>query len=353
MISAFGNTFAEESAELKSVSFIQGEKVQNVSAEFHEGRHFVRLNDLGNLLGARAEDNKLLLDREHLKIAFMENSRMIDVDGSVMIGSTPAYTRTGQLYVPVSIVSEIFGINLQWDEEKNTIQMSGAINLSDARKLQDLFPRNIVRGSTTRDTFLFDRVNGKVIDTLKEDTSLEILADKAYKWYNVRSSDGREGWVTVKDIYIDPEFKKNEDVAENSEIEQYVKFKGWTSPGEYLLWTDIGRQKLYILKNNDGWKVYRIMECSTGENVSPTVQGAFSVGSEKGRWLDTGGGTGAKYYTRFFGSYYFHSIKLSSRGTVLDSTLGMPKSMGCIRLAVENAKWIQENITAGTKLYIY
>lgn len=38
---------------------------------------------------------------------------------------------------------------------------------------------------------------------------------------------------------------------------------------------------------------------------------------------------------------------------VKDGRLGMRLSHGCVRLAIENAKWIYDNIPSGTTVIIY
>ena len=37
---------------------------------------------------------------------------------------------------------------------------------------------------------------------------------------------------------------------------------------------------------------------------------------------------------------------------IVDYTLGIPASHGCVRLKVEEAKWLYDNIPSGTKLII-
>ena len=61
------------------------------------------------------------------------------------------------------------------------------------------------------------------------------------------------------------------------------------------------------------------------------------------------------YYTQFYGNYLFHSV-LYNRGSmtkIQDGTLGKPVSHGCVRLDINNAKWLYDNIPNGTKVVIY
>ena len=49
----------------------------------------------------------------------------------------------------------------------------------------------------------------------------------------------------------------------------------------------------------------------------------------------------------------FHSVPFDETQTViLDDTLGTPASHGCIRLKVEDAKWLYDNIANDTKIII-
>ena len=48
-----------------------------------------------------------------------------------------------------------------------------------------------------------------------------------------------------------------------------------------------------------------------------------------------------------------HSILFNASGTeIIDDRLGMALSHGCIRLAVENAQWIYDNILDTTTIII-
>ena len=54
------------------------------------------------------------------------------------------------------------------------------------------------------------------------------------------------------------------------------------------------------------------------------------------------------------GNYLFHSIPFDSdKTTISDPTLGVPASHGCIRLSVEDSKWLYDNVKNGSKIIIY
>lgn len=57
----------------------------------------------------------------------------------------------------------------------------------------------------------------------------------------------------------------------------------------------------------------------------------------------------------YSGNYLFHSV-LYNRGSmthIQDGTLGKQVSHGCVRLDINNAKWLYDNIPNGTKVVIY
>jgi lipoprotein-anchoring transpeptidase ErfK/SrfK len=57
-----------------------------------------------------------------------------------------------------------------------------------------------------------------------------------------------------------------------------------------------------------------------------------------------------------WGVYLFHSIPMDSNKNILSDEakkLGSPASHGCVRLNIDNAKWIYDNIPEGTPVNIY
>ena len=44
---------------------------------------------------------------------------------------------------------------------------------------------------------------------------------------------------------------------------------------------------------------------------------------------------------------------INKNGTLRDGRLGMALSHGCVRLDINNAKWIYDNIPSGTTVVVY
>ena len=133
--------------------------------------------------------------------------------------------------------------------------------------------------------------------------------------------------------------------------------------GKYWIGVDITNQITTVYRTSDN-SVVRHMLCSTGLDATPTPTGTYympkkAYSSERTEWyyfkkFDCY----AKYATRIVGGILFHSVIYSTKSnSSLNTTsvrkLGQKASHGCIRLSVDNAKFIAQNCPAGTKVKIY
>ena len=127
------------------------------------------------------------------------------------------------------------------------------------------------------------------------------------------------------------------DIANNS---------GFTSGTSYLILVSRSRHEVGVFRGSfNNWNCIKFWSCVTGAPSTPTITGEYRTIGFKRTNLSTD--TRARWCTQINGGYFFHSILASN------SELGNSQSHGCIRLAVENAKWIYDNIWQGTKVYIY
>ena len=133
----------------------------------------------------------------------------------------------------------------------------------------------------------------------------------------------------------------------------------------YYIEVDITNQIVTVYRSGDHTSsgIVRQMICSTGMSGHSTPTGTFTLpaksrSSERTEWYyfssyDCWG----KWATRIKGPYLFHSIPYSSKTSGPSKTalakLGSPASHGCVRLRVEDSKWIALNCPAGTKVKIY
>ncbi len=128
----------------------------------------------------------------------------------------------------------------------------------------------------------------------------------------------------------------------------------------YRLEVDVTNQVVSVYEkdnNGDYTKLIRQMICSTGKPSTPTPKGSFTLPGgpyDRGEWgYFSKFKVWARYFTRIKGGILFHSVIYAKNdvNTLKQSTvdaLGTPVSAGCIRLQVEDAKWIYENAKPGT-----
>ncbi|MGN1126428.1 MAG: L,D-transpeptidase family protein [Ruminococcus sp.] len=132
--------------------------------------------------------------------------------------------------------------------------------------------------------------------------------------------------------------------------------------GRNLYYIDVNRLKncvtVYTYDKKGKYTVpVRAMICSCGDG-DKTPMGTFSVGV-KNRWHPLYGNVYGQYTTAFNGEILFHSVpyeKMDKPGSVEVADyngLGTSISMGCVRLAVADAKWIYDNCPDGTVVRVY
>lgn len=131
---------------------------------------------------------------------------------------------------------------------------------------------------------------------------------------------------------------------------------------EYPYYIKVNRQMncitIYSKDANGNYTIpVKAMVCSVGKEVGDTPTGVYQT-KEKYVWRKLFGGTYGHYTTRIVGHILFHSVpySLASNDSLLTeeyNKLGEAASAGCIRLSVQDAKWIYDNCGIGTTVEIY
>ena len=126
----------------------------------------------------------------------------------------------------------------------------------------------------------------------------------------------------------------------------------YSSSTGYLVLVNRNTHKVGVFQGWQGnWNCVQYWDCSDGAPSTPTVEGVFRVGS-RGYYFDSGASR-CYWYTQFYGNYLFHSVLYNKNGTLQDGRVGMALSHGCVRLQIENAKWIYDTIPSGTTVVVY
>ncbi|MDF2882234.1 MAG: ErfK/YbiS/YcfS/YnhG family [Clostridiaceae bacterium] len=159
---------------------------------------------------------------------------------------------------------------------------------------------------------------------------------------------------TSKTMYVKPKIDENAIPASNmkSSRENFFNSKSFNSNTDYYIWVDINNQRVNIFTGyNKNWKLIKSVQCASGKESTPTVKGYFVV-QGKGSMFRVNKNTICKYYTQFYGNYLFHSVLLDNNGNIKVGMLGTRLSHGCVRLSIEDAKYIYDYIPIGTAVWI-
>lgn len=163
---------------------------------------------------------------------------------------------------------------------------------------------------------------------------------QAYKdgvWSSFSSSDLKYVWVPAR--YA-------------TQMERNANTWGLYSATNWLILVDLSSDQVGVFYwDSTRWRMVRSCACAAGKPLTPTVTGQFVVG---GKGYSFGHGYTCYYYTQFFGDYLFHSVLYYPNSMVIkDGTIGRNVSHGCVRLRLQDAKWIYDNIPQRTKVYVY
>jgi len=173
---------------------------------------------------------------------------------------------------------------------------------------------------------------------------------------STEGTDGADGYGSshAKDRDNDGRAGRNDDHERRSNADA----GGQSDAADSLdMWidVDITKQRVYVMQ---GDSVVREMTASTGMAGYETPLGTFHI-QNRGEWFYSEKyQEGAQWWVSFkdWGVYLFHTVPMDRDRNIIQSEadkLGQPASHGCVRLSVEDAKWIYDNIEEGAKVVIH
>lgn len=129
-------------------------------------------------------------------------------------------------------------------------------------------------------------------------------------------------------------------------------------PNMYHVEVDLTNKVITVYEKGEKSKKYdKIVKqfiCTIGTDATPTPPGSFTFNDMRRRFgYFSKFGVYAQYWVNVAGGIYFHSIlytepKEGSFTSTSFQALGGKSSHGCIRMLVEDARWLYYNIPAGT-----
>lgn len=196
---------------------------------------------------------------------------------------------------------------------------------------------------------------------LDDSTENELLEEPEEHASDSDVGNGTTEFEKTDTSYGQSDVEKEQETEKTEVAESDVSEETEAETPEFPYYICINRKQncitIYTLDEQGEYTVpYKAMICSTGL-YNATPRGTFQI-STKYRWRELYGGVYGQYATRIHGGVLFHSVPYYKKSesalcTEKYNKLGQQASMGCVRLTVEDAKWIAENCPAGTTVEIY
>lgn len=179
-----------------------------------------------------------------------------------------------------------------------------------------------------------------------------MAAVKAFQEHNGMRADGVTGEETWNMLFNSP------DVLDTSATARPTPEP---TPVPYAVTVDVKNQVtlVYGLDDNGNYTVpVKRMVCSTGTVATPSDVGEWVLSGRRARWCYFGMyNSHAQYWTKIndyiaFHSVIYNEVDYDALSVKSYNMLGSRASHGCIRLLVEDARWIYENIGEGVVVTI-
>ena len=179
----------------------------------------------------------------------------------------------------------------------------------------------------------------------KNDDTIKVIIDNDNEENNENTEPNEETQEQPQE-----ETKTNKDLKEEENVEQGKK-------SYYIKINNQANTVTIYTKDENGeyTKPVKAMICSIG--TATPARGVFKI-SDKYTWRLLQGNVYGQYAVRITGHILFHSVPYEKRAKdTLEwweyDKLGTKASLGCIRLTVEDAKWIYDNCDKGTQVEFY
>jgi hypothetical protein len=245
--------------------------------------------------------------------------------------------------IPICLLAEFISNESESLTYARKEKMTGhAEQESKAAKVQ-----GIVLGKTlnqveyTNTVSICDKPKGKAIASLKTGSPIKVLSLAYDGWYKVLTDKYTIGYIDCRYVSIGPEY--------NNPLPSKNMLKGKKTAADYITVVNQNKQTIEIYKkNNDIYEKIAEAPVSTGAVETPTPNGWFTVKSSRGEYsFIPKYQLGIPYFVQLKGGYLLHGLPMNAKRQVpkeISDALGRKDSHGCIRLPLELAKFVHEQL---------
>lgn len=124
-------------------------------------------------------------------------------------------------------------------------------------------------------------------------------------------------------------------------------------PKKALFEVDIKNQRVLVYYKDELLKTFI---CSTGNQNNSTPLGIYYTSQKIPDSYVPRFDMRAHNWIRFYGTFLFHSVPFDKEGNLLVEEvkkLGQPATHGCVRLGLNDIKWLYDTFPIGVKVFIH
>ena len=173
----------------------------------------------------------------------------------------------------------------------------------------------------------------------------------------------KRGWIrygTITSVKGVVAYKKGKALDWSRDFkEYYMNLRGFSSSTKYLIWTSTYTQRVNVFKGKKGnWKLIRTMRCTTGKFDHPTAltYKRKLIKHQYKRVRTKINNPNSTYWYKYV-SYFcngdgFHSIVWDTKtGKLIRKVVKnlQPGTLGCVRMSVDDSKWIYTKMPLKTR----
>ena len=273
---------------------------------------------------------------------YTDNKEVDSINGN---DSNNIKNETGRLVSEIGLVSEVI--------EDNSLQLKEAVNLKTPTLKLSIYkgPEYAQDG-----TICFYRIKATVTGKPKPQIIFSWDDSNGAWGKNIAQVNLKEGEsYTLICEAANPAGKATSSITLNwvSNQENQEDSIDFSDSKNFSIDVDLTKQLVAIYYKGD---ILKQMICSGGTAKDPTPIGTFTTNQKIYYSWVSKFNEGAYYWVRFNGPYLFHSVPFDKNGNMIaeeNDKLGTPASHGCIRLKLEEARWLYENLPLGVKVVIH